>query len=80
MQLKSRAECALWFVESFGLNVENIHMRDSDGIRHTMAYQNIDQISMNEKILYLLDNISSFCFLYFGCFLSRDYCCVRWST
>ena len=59
-QLKSRAECALWFVESFGLNVESIQMRDSDGIRHTMAYQNIDQISMNEKeifknILYLLD-------------------------
>ena len=59
-QLKSRAECALWFVESFGLNVESIQMRDSDGIRHTMAYQNIDQISMNEKeilkkIFYLLD-------------------------
>ena len=35
-------------------------MRDSDGIRHTMAYKNIDQISMNvkeilKKILYLLD-------------------------
>ena len=51
-QLKSRAECALWFVESFGLNVESIQMRDSDGIRHTMAYQNIDQISMNEKEIF----------------------------
>ena len=51
-QLKSRAECALWFVESFGLNVESIQMRDSDGIRHTMAYQNIDQISMNEKKIF----------------------------
>ena len=48
-QLKSRAECALWFVESFGLNVESIQLRDSDGSRYTMAYQNIDQISMNEK-------------------------------
>ena len=39
-------------MESFGLNVESIQMRDSDGIRHTMAYQNFDQISMNEKEIF----------------------------
>ena len=48
-QLKPRAECALWFTKSYGLEVDSIQKRDGDGLRHNVHYRNSDQISTDRK-------------------------------
>jgi hypothetical protein len=47
--IKSTAECAMWFLKEFGLDVECIRVRDRKGERHCMTYQTSDEISFEEK-------------------------------
>ena len=59
-QIKSRAECALWFMKAFGLEIANIRVCDGKGQNHSMNYKDRDQISSEEKeklkkVLHLLD-------------------------
>ena len=39
-QLKSRAECALWFMKSYGLEIDSIQMREGNGLRYNVNYRN----------------------------------------
>ena len=59
-QIKSRTECALWFMKAFGLEIESIRVCDCKGQSHNMNYKDRDQISSEEKeklkkVLYLHD-------------------------
>ena len=59
-QTKSRAECSLWFMKAFGLEIESIRVCDDKGQSHSMNYKDRDHISSEEneklkKVLHLLD-------------------------
>ena len=68
--LKNRAQCALWFCKSFGLDLTNIKLQDESGCSYTMEYptpststpgqMEYDKLSedrqkINEQVLFLLD-------------------------
>ena len=36
--LKNKAQCALWFCKSYGLELNNIEFADEDGSSHTLDY------------------------------------------
>lgn len=61
--LKNRAQCALWFCESFGLKLSHINFKDDTGGNYSLDYQTPngssdlsedDQCNL-EKVLFLLD-------------------------
>ena len=62
--LRSKAECALWFCESFGLKLSNIKLKDDTGASYSLDYHSSsagvsglsqDDQSIIEKVLFLLD-------------------------
>ncbi|CAB3986276.1 Hypothetical predicted protein, partial [Paramuricea clavata] len=62
--LRSKAECALWFCESFGLKRSNIKLKDNTGASYSLDYNSSpagvsglsqDDQSIIEKVLFLLD-------------------------
>ena len=61
--LKNKAQCALWFPKSFGLELSHITLLDKEGTNHTIDYDapctatgmSRDDEDMLEKILFLLD-------------------------
>ncbi len=64
--LKNRAQCALWFCRSFGLELTHIKVRDEDGCSYPLYFNNHDNATPPtdypeddknnlEKILFLLD-------------------------
>ena len=38
-ELKTYTEQALWFSETFGVNLSSVGLKDSDGVLHTIYYQ-----------------------------------------
>ena len=62
--LKNKAQCALWFSQSFGLELSQIKLHDKYGFNYTLDYQrdkiSVPGLSNNDKhnletILFLLD-------------------------
>lgn len=65
--LKSKAQCALWFCKSFGLELTEIKQQDEEGLTHSLnycasnstprGYANLDEEEKNkvEQVLFLLD-------------------------
>lgn len=68
--LKNRAQCALWFCKSFGLDLTNIRLQDESGCSYTMEYPipststpgqmeyeklSKDRQEIIEHVLFLLD-------------------------
>lgn len=63
--LKSKAQRALWFCKSFGLDLEEIKFQDNDGAHHSIrynsstpsGYKNLSEDDKNtiEQLLFLLD-------------------------
>lgn len=64
--LKSKAQCALWFCQSFGLELFHLRMQDEEGVLHNINYQapsssggyaNLTEGEKQrvEQVLYLLD-------------------------
>ena len=68
--LKNKAQCALWFCKSFGLDLTNIRLQDESGCSYTleypipptlgsnqMEYEKLpnDQKNIIERVLFLLD-------------------------
>lgn len=62
--LKNKAQYALWFSTSFGLDLKEIKLQDQDGKTHTMSYStnqteysklSDDTKSKIEQVLFLLD-------------------------
>ena len=65
--LKSKAQCALWFCKSFGLELTEIKLQDEEGLIHSLNYSasnstphghaNLDEEEKNkvEQVLFLLD-------------------------
>ena len=37
-ELKTRTQQAMWFVESFGLSLDTVYMKDKEGIQYTLSY------------------------------------------
>lgn len=64
-QLKNRAQCALWFCESYGLELKEIKLKSMDGSNHTLNYGtptsggyaklSEDEKNKVEQLLFLLD-------------------------
>lgn len=64
-QLKNKAQCALWFSKTFGLEIEKISFKDDDNNIYNIDYNTDSQTGYNnlneddksklEKILFLLD-------------------------
>ncbi len=63
---KNRAQCALWFCRSFGLELTHIKLQDEDGCSYPLYFNNHDNATPPtdyleddknnlEKILFLLD-------------------------
>ena len=66
LHLQNKAQCALWFCKSYGLEVKNIEFQDQDGGSHTIDYcesittGSYDKLSQDEKnkieqVLFLMD-------------------------
>ncbi|CAB3977588.1 Hypothetical predicted protein [Paramuricea clavata] len=63
--LKNKAQCALWFMKSFGLEMSQIKLKDEDGSNYSFDYAADHDASSNlcqndikervEQILFLLD-------------------------
>ena len=65
-ELKTRTQQAMWFVESFGLSLDTVYMKDKEGIQYTLSYAeesgkksfgNLPQEEQEKvkQILFLLD-------------------------
>ena len=64
---KAKAQCALWFCKSFGLEVTEIKLQDKEGLTHSINYSasnstphghaNLDEEEKNKvkQVLFLLD-------------------------
>ena len=48
--LKSKAQCALWFCKSFGLEVKNIELQDKHGSTHQLNYNETPNIGKYEDL------------------------------
>jgi hypothetical protein len=48
-KIQTVAECAMWFLKEFGLDVECIRVRDRKGEKHSLNYQRSEEISLEEK-------------------------------
>ncbi|KAJ7327833.1 hypothetical protein OS493_026112 [Desmophyllum pertusum] len=64
--LQNKAQCALWFCKSYGLELKNIEIEDQNGHSHKLDYcgmtssGNYENLSQNEKnkidqVLFLMD-------------------------
>ena len=59
--LKNKAQCALWFCKSFGLEISQIKLKDEEGCNSTFDYtadhgdSNMSENERIEQILFLLD-------------------------
>ena len=56
-ECKSRAGCALWFIDTYGLKLDSLTLKDDKGDSHGIHFSSISQSDKStlEKILYLLD-------------------------
>ena len=65
LHLKNKAQCALWFCKSYGLELKSIEFQDQDGGSHTIDYResitrgSYDKLSQDdnkiEQVLFLMD-------------------------
>ena len=81
--LKNRAQCALWFCESFGLKLSQINFKDDKGGNYSVDYNTPpdgfsglsedDQCNL-EKVLFLLDKFCVGDEFYHECQFCRKIC------
>ena len=58
--LKNKAQCALWFCKSYGLEISQIKLKDEDGCKYNFDYtadhdSNMSENEVIEQILFILD-------------------------
>ena len=62
--LKNKAQCALWFCKSFGLEISQIKLKDEEGCNSTFDYtadHGDSNMSENERIEQILILLDKFC-------------------
>ena len=65
-EVKSRAECALWFLDMYGLKLDSLTLKDDKEEQHGINFGSLsdsEKLSL-EKVLYLLDRfyVSDACY------------------
>ena len=65
-EIRSRGECALWFIESFGLKLESLTFVDSSSVQHGVNYSTLSTTDQEKlkQVLYILDHfyVSDACY------------------
>ena len=65
-EVNSRAKCALWFLDSFGLKLDSLTVVDDKGCQHGIQCNTISSSEKDtlEKVLYILDQfyVSDACY------------------